>query len=221
MRLLVMDTTGPACSVALRVPGQADLVCSEAMARGQAERLAPMVAEVLAKAGLTPRDLERIGVTTGPGSFAGTRVGVAFARGLALATGADVVGISNLEWWAFEAHSEGLSTVLAVHDAKRGEFVVQRFEDGVPQTPPLLMIEEKAKNYALEALESGRPVSAMIMTGTGARLLFPVPREDADFQPDLTRLLSFAEQAEAPFHPPKPFYARPPDAKLPGGVSLT
>ena len=95
MRILAIDTTGQGCSVALRAPGQADLVLTEAMARGQAERLAPMVEGILETAGLSPRDLDRIGVCTGPGSFAGSRIGVAFARGLALAVGADCVGITR------------------------------------------------------------------------------------------------------------------------------
>ena len=63
-----------------------------------------MVEAVLAEAGLAPGDLDRIGVTVGPGSFAGTRVGTAFARGLALATGARAVGIANL---AVIAHQHG------------------------------------------------------------------------------------------------------------------
>jgi len=214
MRLLVMDTTGPACSVALRVPGQADLVCSEAMARGQAERLAPMVAEVLAEAGLAPRDLDRMGVTTGPGSFAGTRVGVAFARGLALATGADVVGISNLEWWALDTGMAEGESVLVVHDAKRGEVITQAYgPDGALSAALTQSLADAASQIERAAPSTG---SSMKLTGSGAHLLDQRPERSA---PDLTMLLELAAGSEPPFDPPKPFYARPPDAKLPGGRS--
>lgn len=212
MNLLVIDTTGPACSVALRVPGRADLLCSEIMARGQAERLAPMVAEVLAQAGLVPRDLDRIGVTTGPGSFAGTRVGVAFARGLALATGAETVGLSNLEWWAVEAGLADGEPVLVVHDAKRGEVVTQVCQRECAR--PAALTQSIAD--ALSWLEDRQDTtgSQVKLTGSGAHLLDNGPERAS---PGLTALVDLAATSQSPFDPPKPFYARPPDAKLPGG----
>ncbi len=213
MRLLAIDTTGPACCVALRVPGQADLVCSESMARGQAERLAPMVQEMLTEAGLEPGELDRIGVTTGPGSFAGTRVGVAFARGLALATGADCVGVSNLAWWVCDADLRPGTPALAVHDAKRGE-VVRQFFDGTraPQTAITQPVEEVRKFH--ESLSTGGSAMAPVLVGTGAHLLDGGPERPL---PGLRSLLDLAGGAAPPFESPRPFYARPPDAKLPGG----
>lgn len=220
MNLLVIDTTGPACSVALRVPGRADLVCSENMPRGQAERLAPMVSEVLAQAGLVPRQIDRIGVTTGPGSFAGTRVGVAFARGLALATGAESVGISNFRAWVKASDPDDGYPVIAAHDAKRGEVVFQKFECGNPAGPPQTLPVEEFRKYVKDALQSGDPVFALSLVGSAAPLAAEGGSPGATASVDMGAVLDLASQAEGPFDPPRPFYARPPDAKLPGGQAF-
>jgi len=221
MRLLVLDTTGPACCVALREPGQADIVCVEEMARGQAERLAPMVEEVLAEAGLNPRDLDRIGVTTGPGSFAGTRVGVAFARGLALATGADVVGISNLAWWVNKKARQHAGIVISTHDARRGDVVLQSFRQGIALSEPETFDTAAARENVRAIATRDAPDTVMMLVGSALPILDR--GEDSGRWPesDLTTLLDRAEQAMPPFDLPKPFYARPPDAKLPGGRDVT
>jgi len=67
------------------------------MARGQAERLMPMLEEMLAQAGHAWRDLAAIGVGTGPGNFTGIRIAVSAARGLSLALGVPAIGVSGFE----------------------------------------------------------------------------------------------------------------------------
>jgi tRNA threonylcarbamoyladenosine biosynthesis protein TsaB len=217
MRLLAIDTTGPGCAVALRIPGQADRLVREAMTRGQAERLAPMVEELLADAGMAPRELDRIGVCTGPGSFAGSRIGVAFARGLALATDADCVGISRLAWTVKDADVEG--DVLAVHDARRGDVVIQRFRDNLPISPPETLTFDALRERLLAPPDPHPPWEAFVMVGNGAQMVFP-KTENAQVEtrePGLRALLDLVANADPDASPPKPFYARPPDAKLPGG----
>lgn len=211
MTLLAIDTTGADCAVALRAAGRPDLVLSEPIGRGHAERLAPMVEAVLAEAGLAPGDLDRIGVTVGPGSFAGTRVGTAFARGLALATGARAVGIANL---AVIAHQHGDARPLAVlHDAKRGEVIVQLWTDAGGQPPERLPLADVSARIR----ELGGP--RVVLAGSGAAL---VPAGDFERMPgaglDMSALLDLTAAADPDAAPASPFYARPPDAKLPGGV---
>jgi tRNA threonylcarbamoyladenosine biosynthesis protein TsaB len=211
MALLVIDTTGSDCSVALRVAGQADLCLSEAIGRGHAERLAPMVAELLERAGLQPSQLSRIGVTTGPGSFAGSRVGVAFARGLALASGAEAVGVSNLAVLAQGAEVPGPLAVL--HDAKRGDIVLQVWRDGTAGAPELLALADVPGRVVELAGPRGH------LAGSGAALVELDGFEDIAMTAiSLPALLDLAEGVDAANAPPAPFYARPPDAKLPGGV---
>lgn len=217
MNVLVIDTTGPACSVALRAPGRIDIICSEEMTRGQAERLAPMVSEVLAQAGLAPREIDRIGVTTGPGSFAGTRVGVAFVRGLALATGAASIGISNFEAWVKASDPEDGYPVIAAHDARRGDVAFQLFESGRPAGAAETLPVEAFRKRVVELRQSGDPAVALSLAGSAASLINEGEAPLADTPVDPGVLLDLAAGAIPPFSPPKPFYARPPDAKLPGG----
>ncbi|SDM66608.1 tRNA (adenosine(37)-N6)-threonylcarbamoyltransferase complex dimerization subunit type 1 TsaB [Maricaulis salignorans] len=210
MALLAIDTTGSDCSVALRVAGQPDLCRSDPIGRGHAEYLAPMIAGMLEEAGLQAAQLTRIGVMTGPGSFAGSRVGVAFARGLALATGAQAVGIGNL---AVLAQAAGISGPLAVlHDAKRGDVILQVWTGGVATSAELLPVAEVAARIRELAGDAGH------LAGSGAALIdLPQFTDLALTTIDLPALLDLAEAADAAQAPPLPFYARPPDAKLPGG----
>ena len=85
MKLLAVDTALGACSVALLDDGKTLAHIFEPMDRGHAERLAPMVDEAMQKAGMDFAALDRLAVTTGPGTFTGQRVGLAFMRGLRLA----------------------------------------------------------------------------------------------------------------------------------------
>jgi len=95
------------------VRGNAVLVdLSERMQRGQAERLAPMAREAAAQAGVAFSELDRVAATTGPGSFTGVRVGLSFARALALALGKPCVGVSTLEALALQEGEDGLRAAL-------------------------------------------------------------------------------------------------------------
>jgi tRNA threonylcarbamoyladenosine biosynthesis protein TsaB len=207
--ILVIDTTGRWCAAALQGADGRVIEREESMERGQAERLAPLVAELLDEAAITPGELWRIGVATGPGSFAGTRAGTAFARGLALASGAQAVGISSLAALAHEADPQGASSVFAAHDARRAELVWQVFERGVAADEPA--------RSGVEAARAALAASAAAhLTGSGARLLDP-ERAWQEHAP-LQALLALTAGASSETPLPTPLYARPPDAALPGGI---
>ena len=136
-RLLAFDTSGPACRLAVTRGGDVLAMAEEAMAKGQAERLMPLVAELLARAGLGLNQLDALAVGIGPGNFTGIRLSVAAARGLALSLGIPAIGVSALE----AAVEEAPRPALACLDARRGAVYVQRFGDGA--TLPAL-IEDPA-----------------------------------------------------------------------------
>ncbi|MCB2100253.1 MAG: tRNA (adenosine(37)-N6)-threonylcarbamoyltransferase complex dimerization subunit type 1 TsaB, partial [Rhodobacterales bacterium] len=95
--LLALDSATGACSAAVRAGGALVAHRFQAMARGQAEALMPMAAEVLAEAGLTATDLDGVAVTRGPGAFTGLRIGLSAARGLALAAGVPCLGVTTFQ----------------------------------------------------------------------------------------------------------------------------
>src|SRR6185437_6911364 len=98
MRVLAIDTALEAFSAAVLDTGQPDSAVheSKAMVRGHAEALMPLIARVLERARVEAHELDRIAVTVGPGSFTGLRVGIAAARGIALATGKPAIGLTTL-----------------------------------------------------------------------------------------------------------------------------
>ena len=131
--ILVIDTSGPECAAGIFDAGKNLLVASksETLGKGHAERLIPMIEEVLKDAGLTLKDMTRIGVTTGPGSFTGIRVGVAAARGFALSLGIPAVGVTTLQVVAEQVlEIDPPAPVVAAIDAGRDEIFAQAFLPG-------------------------------------------------------------------------------------------
>ena len=141
MNVLAFDTCLGAVSAAVRWRGASGewQVASrfEARAGGHAERLMPMIAEVMEEAGLAFADLGRIAVTVGPGTFTGVRGGVAAARGLALASGLPVVTATSLAVMAHGAREQLQgrdADLLAVAvDARRGMVYLEIFDEAPPR----------------------------------------------------------------------------------------
>ncbi len=125
--ILAFDTSAAHCAAAL-LCGDRVILRDEQMANGQAERLIPLLEEMLAGAGIRWPDVCAIGVGTGPGNFTGVRISVAAARGLALGLGIPAVGVTALDAMAFGA---ALPVTVKI-DARRGDAYVQSFTDQGP-----------------------------------------------------------------------------------------
>lgn len=132
---LGLDTSAAHCAAALLSGEQVLAVRTEAMAKGQAEALMPLLEGLLADAGLTWPQITVIGVGTGPGSFTGTRIAVAAARGLALGLGVPAVGVTGLEALAARAPRP----VRCALPLRGGEIAVQDFPEGA--APGAMRIE--------------------------------------------------------------------------------
>lgn len=209
MRVLVIDTALDACTAAVFEDGRALGVRSEVMARGHSERLGGFVRDAVAEAGGGFEALDRIGVTVGPGSFTGLRVGLAFAQGLGAALGLPVVGVSTLEALARSADG-GQGATAAVIDARRGQVYLQLFEAGrAASEPEALSLEDAVARL------SGR---AWRITGSGATLVGGEP--SPQHAPDPAALAALTAALDPATHPPRPLYLRAPDAtpptRLPG-----
>lgn len=180
-----------------------------------------MIGELMAEASFGPRELQLIAVTLGPGTFTGSRIGMAAARALALATGARLVGLTSLEVMAWTAAAElgpltpGRDLAVAV-DAKRDQVYFQLFDSDLHAlTEPLAINPVNARLHLRER--------ETLVAGTGARLVqahasalveVALPR----LQPDARAIDSLLALASA--REPRPFYLRPPDAKPQGDKSL-
>lgn len=129
--ILAFDTSAAHCAAAL-LSGQKVLAESvEDMVKGQAERLFPLLEDLLSGAGAAWQDLTRIGVGVGPGNFTGIRISVASARGLALSLEIPAIGVST-----FEALELGLPRpVVASVDARGGRYYLQTFTKSGARDP--------------------------------------------------------------------------------------
>lgn len=196
--ILAFDTSAAHCAAALLSGGRIVATRLEPMEKGQAERLLPLLAELLAEAGLGWSDLAAIGVGTGPGNFTGIRISVATARGLALGLGVPAIGVTRLE-----ALAHGLPRPLrVVEDARRGALYVQDFPAEGPASSPRLM--------TLEAAQSLPPAP---MAGSGAMLLGAEALPSAPIA-EATAWLT-ATRMGSPQPRPAPFYLRGADAAPP------
>jgi tRNA threonylcarbamoyl adenosine modification protein YeaZ len=197
MIVLGLDTTGADCSACLVRDDQLLAARSERIGRGHAERLAPMVRDVLDEAGLTASQIDRLAVCTGPGSFTGLRVALSFAKGFALPRTLPIIGVNAL-YVAALSKSEGRQTLY--QDIKRNQLMFSHFENGQALGGPIPEIGSFDE-------------MATASTDLGAEIVEVT-------HVDIVRLAQAARALTPADYPADPLYARPPDAKLPGGVSL-
>ena len=223
--ILAVDTALGACSAALVAEGETLAHEHLLMARGHAEALAPMVDTMMRRARVSFAALDRIAVTTGPGTFTGQRVGLAFARALGLALKRPVIGVTTLDAMALEALTKhpAIAWALAVADAKRGEIYLgaRSVVNGTLISPELVPLEAIVERVAGLAQSHG-PV---LLAGTAADFVKPLlehagpqPFDSMVRQPDAVFVARLAADMPESL-PPKPLYLRAPDAKLPGIVS--
>jgi tRNA threonylcarbamoyladenosine biosynthesis protein TsaB len=217
MRVLAIDTALEACAAAVLDTESASIVAREslAMARGHAEALIPLIKRVVDHAGIAFADLDRVAVTTGPGSFTGLRVGIAAARGLSLAAGRPAVGLTTLAAFAAPliAADDSLPVVVAI-DARHDHVYLQVFgpRGRTIVTPRIAPLRE-----ALRAAATGAPR----LVGNAADLLAaawpageraPTAVEQRG-APDIDWVARLGAAASETAAPPKPLYLRAPDAQ--------
>jgi tRNA threonylcarbamoyladenosine biosynthesis protein TsaB len=193
MIVLAIDTALDACSVAIARADETLYSIKEEMSRGQAERLAPMVREAAQVAGISFADIDRIAVTTGPGSFTGVRVGLSFARALALALSKPCIGVCTLEALALEAGESGQRAALIE----------------TPGASYFALYENGASAIAPRGIERGEHEA--LLAGRNALLNGPGVTADAG------SLARRAAQLDPARYPPNPLYLRAPHVTLPGG----
>jgi tRNA threonylcarbamoyladenosine biosynthesis protein TsaB len=219
MLILAIDTALDACAAAVLDTDAGKAIAQEslAMKRGHAEALMPLIGRVIKQSGNGFSGLDRIVVTTGPGSFTGLRVGLSAARGIALAANKPVVGLTTLSAYAAPIVSEGgehpvISAIDARHDQVYFQVVSGNGNSLV--LPKVAPIEE-----VLGASQFGAPH----LVGNAAEILArrwkadaPPPfKVDAQPAPDIAWVAWLGAAVSPDTAPARPFYLRAPDAKLP------
>jgi len=219
MLILAIDTALDACAAAVLDTDAGQLIAQEslAMKRGHAEALMPLIARVMKASGIAFTSLDRIAVTTGPGSFTGLRVGLSAARGIALAADKPVVGITTLTAYAAPfVGDDSAHPILSAVDARHDHvyFQVVSGDGGSLVKAKVAPIEE-----AIEASRRGAPH----LVGNAAGILAdrwpsdaPAPiRVDVQPAPDINWVAWVGAAVDPETAPAKPYYLRAPDAKPP------
>jgi tRNA threonylcarbamoyladenosine biosynthesis protein TsaB len=222
MRILALDTSMEASSVALydAIGGELLSEVHAVPGRGHAELLFAQIKAATSACGVTLNSVDRFAVSVGPGSFTGVRVGLAAARGLALAARRPLVGIGTLEAMAAEIKTEQGEALIVAVDARRGELYVEAFTAEGSLGGPFVADPMAAARRICEVT-----VCVLAIAGSGAEALCValaacsrnarvVPAEPWPRARSVARLS--AGRAPQAGVRPGPVYLRAPDAKPPG-----
>ncbi|PSC04817.1 tRNA (adenosine(37)-N6)-threonylcarbamoyltransferase complex dimerization subunit type 1 TsaB [Alsobacter soli] len=217
MRILAIDTALEACSVCVTEAGaEAPLAIeSQAMQRGHAEALMPMLERVMAQVEGGFASLDRVAVTVGPGSFTGLRVGISAARAIALGAGVPAVGVTTLSAYAAPLVATGVKALVAVAiDARHAHVYVQVVAPGgrTLMSPRVTPVKDAARQIG---------AGPLLVVGSGAAMLCEEAKAigleaavvDGGPAPDITWVARLGIAANPDQALPKPFYLRAPDAK--------
>ena len=201
--ILAIDTSSAACSAALlRADGSVIAAADEVIGRGHAERLAPMIAEML-----DGRIPSSILVGVGPGSFTGIRVGIAAAHGLAIGWDVPLAGIDSLALTAATVLA-GLNSppagIAVAHAGGHGELFVRSFN-------ALIEPIDNARNLTPEA--AAKLIASNLVAGSGADVLVAARGSGTAFLILPSARFALALPAGLRSLDPKPSYGRAPDAK--------
>lgn len=222
--ILAIDTTLGACSTAIRMSGELIGSNREIRMRGHVERLLPMIDELLNDSSIGIKDMDYIAMTRGPGTFAGVRIGLAAAKGLALALNIPIIAISSLEALAFDfaqTNIDFVGDIAVMIDARRGEVYMQSFQiqsgDIIPVDKPISSAIVDAQSTIAAGVSDIIGSACPFFTGTDFTL-----HEEA-IHPDAVTIAQYAElnicNAMAS-DDVEPLYLRAPDAVKPVPFSV-
>ena len=231
MNILGLDTSTTGCSVAVLRDGKTAARQGEEMVTGQAENLNPMIGRAMAAAKLGFAGLDGVGVTIGPGSFTGVRIGLAAARAVGLGAGVPVIGVTTFAALARAVPAPemaGRTTVVAVNGKRRDVFVQLIDDDGTMIGEPLTLdpaaVPDSLPAGPVLIAGDGGPqlavaLEASLEAGSGPENRIRLSA--AMSPPDALHVAALAGEVLAkggvPQNGPRPLYVRPPDVRLPNG----
>ena len=224
MRVLAIDTALGACSAAILDTDDGGIIASESlpMVRGHAEALMPLLHRLARQGQISFAELDRVAVTTGPGSFTGLRVGIAAARGIAMSINKPAVGLSTLSAYAAPhlADDDNAPVVVAI-DARHDHVYLQAFGPGGRSVidPRLAPLREAVRVAAAAPARivgsAAQAVADALATKDAAPILV-----DGRAAPDIDWVARTGAALPEGQSPPKPQYLRAPDAQPQNAAQL-
>ncbi|MXQ09635.1 tRNA (adenosine(37)-N6)-threonylcarbamoyltransferase complex dimerization subunit type 1 TsaB [Alphaproteobacteria bacterium GH1-50] len=231
LRLLAFDTSGPHCAASLLINGTNVAAAREEMKQGQAERLIPMLEDVMAREGAVWEELDAIAVGIGPGNFTGIRIAVSAARGLALGLGIPAIGVSTFEAVRDDAPARLGDIVMVMLPGPRDVEYFQVFDGPDPVAAPG-MLDTRGSGYSFGTARAlPDALGHRKITGVTGLKAYPVAVDlggdipGSISQPEsdrlekivvnpatLARIAARRLTAGAPIPRPAPLYVRPADA---------
>jgi tRNA threonylcarbamoyladenosine biosynthesis protein TsaB len=221
--ILGLDAAGLSISVAVALGETVRATQCHALPHGQAEALLPMVDAVMRAAGLSPESIEIIALTVGPGSFTGIRAGLAAARGIALATGAALIGVTGFEAVAALPAPRGDPDFLLIAlESRREDLYLQLFDqDQRPLADPSAVMPADLERWVEMAIGTAGLTIAGDAAGRAAAALAhrastSVSEPSGPDAVAAIRAASRRRRLGVPDCPARPFYLRPPDVTVAG-----
>jgi tRNA threonylcarbamoyladenosine biosynthesis protein TsaB len=224
MRVLAIDTALGACSAAVLDTEAGGIVASKSMPmlRGHAEALMPLIGGLFDRLGTPVHHIDRIVVTTGPGSFTGLRVGISAARGIALAANKPAIGISTLLAYAAPHLADDESVpVVSVIDARHNHVYLQTFAPGgrtmiAPRIAPISEAVRAAAETPARIVGNAAQLVADALKSLGRQLIVV----DDLAAPDIAWIATTGAAMDQDQSPPRPQYLRAPDAQPQNAAQL-
>jgi tRNA threonylcarbamoyladenosine biosynthesis protein TsaB len=217
MLVLAIDCALDACAAAVLDSEAGSIIASETrlMVRGHAEALMPLIARVMDEAAVEFKELSRVAVTVGPGSFTGLRVGISAARGIALAAAKPAIAVTTLSAFAApHIAQDEISPILAAIDARHEHVYTQVFAPGGRSLlPPRIASLREAARAASSGGARIVGSAAVLVAQAWPRGELPPVTLDQRTAPDIAWVARLGAAAPVPEGSPKPLYLRAPDAK--------
>lgn len=231
--LLAIETAGSGCSAAMTRGNEVLAAETQALRYGHAEALLPMVERVAAAAGVARSELQVVAAAIGPGGFTGIRVGLGAAHGIALATGARLIGVSSFAAVAASLGAGGAGdcrVMLVALDSRRDDLYVQLFmlaeaaDMAAPVAVPEAVAPARLADYATGVMAGAGAAGRLLIAGDAAPVVATALAGRIPFRlaphlvPDALGVAAAARhqlRTEAASGPVRPLYLRPPDVTLP------
>ena len=222
MNILAVDTSGEDCGISIKKGSTNKLMVfvNEKSKKSYAECLPSLLVSALTEVNLNISNIDRIGVSIGPGSFAGIRTGLSFVKGLSLVQKIPLVGISTFQILAESINDEiEYQSILALVDSKPGEYFVQVFssDDNIKVSPQLKttnqILDLISKNFAIVCAENSNFLKQTEIEKLATILIINTKQK-------LKTICRLSIDATKPFKNPAPLYMRSPDVKPQTGFSV-